>query len=225
MKSIYALCLMLITINVGAQSRISKVNTTQTKEPSLKERRAQTKRVQNEIDAKAMSIKIVGKAILPYQYKFKFEKLKLNGAGLREMLWVDLYACGLYLQAENNVASKIVSSNEIMVIRLDILSNAISKKKLIKAFKKGFQKSNTEEVVEEFEEDLEDFISFLDVAIKVGDKYDIVYKPGLGTSLYVNYKKKGTIKGLPFKSAIFNIWLSDIEPADKSLKKDLLTLN
>lgn len=220
MKSIYALCLMLITINVGAQSRISKVNTTQTKEPSLNERRIQTKRVQNEIDAKAMSLKIIGKAIFPYEYKFKFEKLKLNGAGLRQ----GMYACGLYLQAKNSVASKIVSSNEIMVIRLDILSNATSKKKLIKELEKGFQKSNTEAVVLEFKKEFEDFVNFLDIDIKAGYKYDIVYKPGLGTSLYVNYIKKGTIMGLPFKSAIFNIWLSDIEPADEKLKQNLLSL-
>jgi len=40
--------------------------------------------------------KIVGKTALPALYRFKNKQLILNGAGLRELLWVDVYACGLY---------------------------------------------------------------------------------------------------------------------------------
>lgn len=222
MKLIYSVFLFLITFNLVAQTRIVKLNTAKYEESSLVDRQSQTKKIQEEIDSQSMSSTLIGKAILPVQYRFKSKNLKLNGAGLREMLWIDLYACGLYLPEKNTVASKIVSSNEAMVIRLDILSNAISKNKLIKAFEKGFEKSNTEKVAEKYRVELAKFISFLDVKIQVGDKYDVVYTPGVGTSLYVNYEKKGTVEGLSFKSAIFNIWLSDIQPADKSLKKELL---
>ncbi len=222
MKSIYFVFLFLITFNLLAQTRIVKLNTANYQKSSLVNRQLQTKKVQEEIDSQSMTSALIGKAILPSQYRFKSKNLKLNGAGLREMLWIDLYACGLYLPEKNSVASKIVSSNEAMVIRLDILSNAISKNKLIKAFEKGFEKANTEKATEIYKKELAEFISFLDVKIQVGDKYDIVYTPGVGTTLYVNYKKKGTVEGLSFKSAIFNIWLSDIEPADKSLKRELL---
>jgi len=222
MKQVYLLCLLFFSLNFFAQTRIARIDSKKINNVDIiNSRRIQTKKAQREIDRLSMESKRVGKAILPMLYSYKSKKLMLNGAGLREMLWLDLYACGLYLGEKNINPSKIVSINRSMVIRLDILSNAISKKKLIKAFKQGFGKSNSGQTVKKYKSELNQFISFLDVDVNIGDKYDIIYTPGVGTSLYVNYKKKGTIQGLDFKSAIFNMWLSET-PADKSLRKELL---
>jgi len=225
MKHIYLLSLILSSLNLVAQTRIARIDSKKINNIDItKNRRIQTKSIQGEIDKLSMESKRVGKATLPMLYNYKSKKMVLNGAGLREMLWLDLYACGLYLKEKSVNPSKIISSNRSMIIRLDILSSAISKKKLIRAFEQGFEKSNNEQVVKKYKSELAQFISFLDVEITVGDKYDIVYTPGIGTSLYVNYKNKGLIKGLDFKSALFNIWLSE-NPADKSLKKELLNSN
>jgi len=76
----------------------------------------------------------VGDATLPNELKIESDQLILNGAGLREKLWFDLYACGLYLQTKSKNASQIVSTDEPMTIHLEILSSLLSKKKLIGAF-------------------------------------------------------------------------------------------
>jgi len=66
-----------------------------------------------------------------------------------------------------------------------------------------------------------DFI-MSNVSPKIGDKFDIVYEPNIGVSLYINYKKIGTTGDLNFKKAIFKIWLAN-NPVDKSLKPELLS--
>jgi len=163
----------------------------------------------------------VGDAILPNKLTFDSNELVLNGSGLREKYWFDLYACGLYLQSKNNKASTIVANDASMAIHMEILSSILSKKKLFGAFRSGVEKTNSEEVVKKINADLEKFLGFLDNDISVGDKYSISYTPNLGTSLYINNIKKGTIKGLLFKSAIFNIWLAK-KPVDSNLKDKLL---
>ncbi len=40
----------------------------------------------------------IGKAILPYEETLEGVELKLNGAGMRKVLWIEMYAGGLYLQ-------------------------------------------------------------------------------------------------------------------------------
>ena len=225
-KLIYtaSILVVLFSLNTIAQTRISRVSDYDynIENRSNRNRLEQTKIVQEEINHLEMASTQVGKTYFPNVYQFKSKKLVLNGAGLREIFWLDLYAAGLYLTKKSNNARFIVGSEKPMVMRLDILSNKTQKDKLIKAFKQGFAKSNTQKVVEKFEKELDTFISFLDVDINVGDKYDIVYKPGIGTTLYVNYENKGTINGLGFKAALFNIWLSDSNPADKSLKEELV---
>lgn len=222
-RLIYIASLFFVFFSFGAlaQTKITRVSSYDNIQ-NKNNRIDQTKAVFEEINQLQMANTVVGKAALPNIYQFESKNLVLNGSGMREIFWLDLYACGLYLPKKNSNAPLIVGTNKPMVIRLDILSNKIDKKKLIKAFRQGFKKSNTEKVVKKFEKEIETFMNFLDVDINIGDKYDIVYTPGVGTTLYVNYYNKGTVKGLGFKAAIFNIWLSEDNPADKSLKKQLL---
>lgn len=231
MKYIYTLGLIFFSFNLVAQTKLTKYYVKQTNNSSnantvlsQKAKTFQTKNIQNRIDELELESIKVGKTKMPILYLHNSNRLILNGTGLREMFWVDLYACGLYLAKKNHNSNSIINDNSKMVIRLDILSNAISKEKLTKAFKKSFYKSNTKSMAHSLQKELDTFISFLDVEINVGDIYDIIYTPGVGTSLYINNKKKGIIKRGIFKKAIFNIWLSE-NPADKSLKKDLLGIN
>ena len=56
------------------------------------------------------------------------------------------------------------------------------------------------------------------------DEIVITYVPGEGVHFYKNRDKRGTIKGLPFKQALFGIWLGGV-PADDSLKEEMLGLD
>jgi len=212
MKFLLLFFSIIVMSNISAQNRISRQSSNRIK-----------KKI-NKIDINKLNLesKIVGKTALPALYRFKNKKLILNGAGLRELLWIDVYACGLYVSTPDTNPYKIVTKDEVMIIRMDILSKAVSHSKMVKAFHKGFNDGNTEAAVKKLQPEITDFLRHIrGLVLNVGDKVDVTYEPDLGVSLYVNYKKIGTVGDLDFKKAIFNIWLSN-NPVDKSLKVELL---
>ncbi len=167
-------------------------------------------------------IRVGNKAILPYEQTFAETELKLNGAGLREMLWIDLYAGGLYLQSTSKDPRKILDADETMAIKLNIVSGFVTQKKMIKAVRDGFQKAtfgNTKAL----DERINKFIKFFSEPIVKNDIFDLVYIKGVGVKAYKNDKELGVIEGRDFKYALFKIWLGD-EPASEALKKGMLGL-
>ncbi|MBP2832095.1 chalcone isomerase family protein [Aquimarina sp. U1-2] len=164
----------------------------------------------------------VGKAILPYEENFAGTDLKLNGAGMREMLWIDLYAGGLYLSEKSRDPKVILDADETMAIKLNIVSSFVTQKKMIKAVRDGFNKAtfgNTQPL----QERINKFIRFFSDPIVKNDIFDIVYVKGKGVEAYKNGKKLGTIEGRDFKYALFKIWLGE-EPASEGIKNGMLGL-
>jgi Chalcone isomerase-like len=147
-------------------------------------------------------------------------QLTLNGAGIREKLWIDLYVAGLYVKAKTNDAKSIINDDNPTAIKLHIVSSLITSKKMLDAVDEGFQKS-TNKNTSPIKLEIEAFKVAFKEEIKVDDVYDIVYVPSKGTIILKNGKLSGTIKGLAFKKALFGIWIGD-DPADKNLKKSLL---
>ncbi|UKN01025.1 chalcone isomerase family protein [Paracrocinitomix mangrovi] len=163
----------------------------------------------------------IGGIVMPNVMKVDGEYLKMNGGGVREKYWIDLYVGVLYLENKSSDAEKIMSADEKMAIKLRIVSGMVSNSKLEDAVREGMEKSTKgnmepykarlEKLIKEgFGEDVED-----------GDIFDLVYVPGKGTSLIKNQKTLVTVEGLDFKKAIFGVWLCD-EPAQESLKKKML---
>ncbi|GAA4279031.1 chalcone isomerase family protein [Aquimarina mytili] len=164
----------------------------------------------------------VGKAILPYEENFADTDLKLNGAGMREMLWIDLYAGGLYLQNKSKDPKAILDADETMAIKLNIVSGFVTQKKMIKAVRDGFNKAtfgNTKAL----DERINKFIRFFSEPIVKNDIFDIVYVKDKGVKAFKNGKELGVIEGRDFKYALFKIWLGD-EPASEGIKKGMLGL-
>ncbi len=57
--------------------------------------------------------------------------------------------------------------------------------------------------------------------ISKNDLFDLVYTPNGGIQVLKNSKTMTRIQGLPFKKALFGIWLS-AKPAQSSLKAEML---
>ncbi len=148
------------------------------------------------------------------------EVLILNGAGLREKFFLDLYVGGLYLKAKSTNADAIIKADESMAITIEIVSSLISSEKMIEAIEEGMEKS-TDGKTEALSKEIEQFKSAFSDAIEVGDIYILIYTPGAGLTVFKNDKKVQTIKGLKFKQAAFGIWLCD-DPADEDLKEGML---
>ncbi|MAN26835.1 MULTISPECIES: chalcone isomerase family protein [Mesonia] len=164
--------------------------------------------------------KKVGGVTLPASETFGEYTVKLNGAGVREKLWIDLYAGGLYLTTPSSDANQIMDADEAMAVKLHIVSKLISSDKMINAVEEGFENS-TEGNIAPLESRIKKFIGFFKEEINKGDVFDITYQPGKGVVAYKNGKEKGTVEGMDFKKALFGIWLSN-RPADDDLKEGML---
>lgn len=162
----------------------------------------------------------VAGAELPNYETFDEISLQLNGAGVRNKLWINLYVSALYLEGKSDNANQIMGADEPMAVKLHIVSKLITSNRMMDAVTDGFEKSldgNTEHVQARIDE----VLSFFQEDITKDDVFDLVYRPGVGTTAYKNGVARGTIEGLDFKSALFGIWLSD-NPASKGLKNEML---
>ncbi len=168
----------------------------------------------------ATAQKKVGGVVLPAKVTYQEQELTLNGAGVREKLWIDLYAAGLYLDQKNNDANAIINSEKPKAIKLHIVSKLISSNKMIEAVTEGFENSTNGNTTP-IQEEIDTLLGFFREDIKKNDIFDLVYVPSKGVVAYKNGQEKGVIPGKEFKKALFGIWLSN-RPADDGLKNDLL---
>jgi len=158
---------------------------------------------------------------IPATYKAGGTNLALNGAGQRTKFVITVYNAGLYLPTKNTNAEQIIDANEAMAIRMKIKSGFASAEKMEKALMEGFINStrgNTGPIKAQIDQLIN--AGFKD-EISKNDIFDIVFTPTGGTQLLKNSKVLTRIEGLPFKKALFGIWLSP-KPAQASLKAELL---
>lgn len=165
----------------------------------------------------------IGGIVMPNVMKVGDDYLKMNGGGIRQKMWIDLYVGVLYLSNKTSDADKIMSADEPMAIKMRIISGMVSNSKLEGAVRDGMDKS-TNGNIDPVKDRMEKMIAkgFAE-DVNDGDEFDIIYIPGEGTSLKKNNKTLVTLEGLDFKKAVFGIWLCD-EPAQESLKKKMLGL-
>ncbi len=148
------------------------------------------------------------------------ESLILNGAGLRKRLFIKLYVGSLYLAAPSSDAVGIVGAEQSMAIRLNIISDLLTRPKMLSALKEGFSKS-TGGKTQPIQPQIDQMIGMMDAKIKFGDSYTFAYEARVGTRMYRNGEELGLIEGLEFKQALFGIWLSE-RPVQSNLKKGML---
>lgn len=154
----------------------------------------------------------------------KGHTLNLNGGGVREKLWIDLYVGALYLTNKSSNGAEIMKADKAMNIRLHIVSGLITSEKMTDAVEEGFEKS-TDGNQEKFRTQINAFKKAFSEEIKEDDEYDIAWVPGTGVVIFKNGKEHSTIKaGVDFKAALFGIWLCD-DPADEDLKEGMLGLD
>ena len=172
------------------------------------------------ISSTIFSQETISGVTLPAFRTFQGEKLLLNGGGLREKLWIDLYVGGLYLQTKTSDAKEIINADKPMAITIEIVSGLINSDNMIEAVDEGFEKS-TNGNQEKFAEQIADFKNAFRDPIVKENKFVIAYIPGKGVVVSKNGKVVKTIQGFEFKKVLFAIWLGE-KPADKKLKNGML---
>lgn len=151
------------------------------------------------------------------------EILQLNGAGLREYIWIDIYVGSLYLVNKNSNVAEILSTSNAFRLQMDFVYKEVAKDELVTTWRDGFEKNQDKEAMLELKKRAEQFYSYFDANAIKGDRYVLDYIPGTGTKIFKNNKLLGVIPGVDFKNALLEIWLGNF-PADSNLKKGLLGL-
>jgi hypothetical protein len=159
---------------------------------------------------------------LPNTFKAGEVSLNLNGAGVREKFWMDLYAGGLYTDHKIKNASEVINQDAPMSLKIHIVSGLISSDKMSSAVEEGF-KNSIQGDMDPYRVKIDKFKSFFSEEIVKNDVFDITYSPSKGVVVFKNDKELGTIEGLEFKKALFGIWFCD-QPADKDLMKGMLNI-
>jgi hypothetical protein len=153
----------------------------------------------------------------PTTIKLGNDNLLLNGGGLREKYWMDLYVAALYLETKTTDASKVIYGTGAMAIHIKIISSSVTRERFIESVNEGFANSSCKASAD----DKKKFISFFSEPFKNGDIIHLEYTADKGVKVTKNGVVKGTIPGYDFKKALFAIWLGS-KPADETLKKGML---
>lgn len=151
------------------------------------------------------------------------QKLVLNGMGLREKFWIDVYVGSLYLPEKSSDVAEILSRPGPWRIQMDFIYKEVAQDQLVDTWKEGFENNQSAETLQSLAAQFEQFYGFFDSNVVKGEKFTYDYVPGQGVLVSRNGKELGLIPGDDFKTALLEIWLGN-SPADKQLKQGMLGL-
>ena len=140
--------------------------------------------------------------------------LLLNGMGLREKYFIDIYVAGLYLPAKTTDPAVALDPTTAKRLAFEFIID-ISKEQLNDNLVASLRSSPASEHADTIAGWMED--------IPKGGKLSMDYAPGVGTTISVKGVEKGTIPGTEAMQALFGIYLND-PPVTEALKEGLLGL-
>jgi hypothetical protein len=149
------------------------------------------------------------------------QTLTLNGMGLREKFWIDIYVAALYLPFESKNPNKVISANVPKRIDIEFIYSNVPKQKMLNTFEENLK--DNPQIPSKAQEEMRSCYNWFQ-DFTTGDSVSFVYEPEKGTTLFVNGTPKGTIAGLDFMKAVFTIYLGS-KPASVPLRQALLGLN
>ncbi|BAO43341.1 chalcone isomerase family protein [Thiolapillus brandeum] len=147
-------------------------------------------------------------------------ELVLNGAGVREKFFFDIYVAALYLPTRNKDADKILNTDQPWRMSMDMLYSEVDKEKLDKGWDEGFEANVASSELSGLRDRLKKFEAMFPTLHK-GDTVLMDYLPGTGVRVTVKGVDKGVVPGADFARALLSVWIGP-EPVTSSVKKHLL---
>jgi len=146
--------------------------------------------------------------------------LVLNGAGVREKLFFDIYVAALYVPEVTRDAQRILDAGLGKRMLMRFVYSEVEKKKMDDAWDEGFAANLEAGQLAALQQRLDRFKGLFG-NLKRGDEILLDYIPGTGTQVKLNGALQGIIEGGDFGSALFAVWLGR-KPVTETLKRDLL---
>jgi len=144
--------------------------------------------------------------------------LVLNGMGLREMLWIDIYVGALYLPAKTQDAKAAIQQDVPKRVVMHFIYRSVTKEQILKTFDEAFAKAPA---AASLRPQIDQLKAAIDGGAVAGDQILIDYEPGVGTTLTIKGVKKVTIPGADFMRLLWGVWLGDSPPSE-NLKRGML---
>lgn len=147
--------------------------------------------------------------------------LQLNGMGLREKYWIDIYVAGLYLPQKMSNPEEIIKQNIAKQIQIEFIYSNVPKAKMIEVLEENIQNNpqfsaETVASIRKCGTWMQDFTT--------GDVVSFDYVPDTQTTtIYINGSQRGSVQSQEFMQAIFAMYVGKY-PATEELKRGLLGL-
>ena len=141
----------------------------------------------------------------------------LNGLGLREKYFIDVYIGALYLPARTSNASSAINQDVHKRIVMHFIYKEVTAAQLNEVWREGFANVPNKAAQKP---NLDKLCSWM-ATVNSGDQIVLDYAPGTGTTVMVKGQKKGTIAGADFMKALWTVYLGPVPPTEK-LKKGML---
>jgi len=147
------------------------------------------------------------------------QNLVLNGAGLRKKFVVKVYVGGLYLPARQGNAATVLATDQPRKMVMHFLYS-VTKAQMAEAWAEGLA-DNTPNASPEVKTAFKTLESWMEDVPK-GNRIVLTYAPGIGTTVEVNGKNKGTLGGKAVSDAIVNTWIGPKPAPGGDFKKAVL---
>lgn len=155
----------------------------------------------------------------PDGVKLGEKNLVLNGMALRTKLIFKVYVAGLYLSAKEGDPGTILAGDGSRRMVMHFLRK-VESEKISEAWKDGL-KANTPNAGSEVKQQFDQLSGWME-EMKEGDRLQLTYVPGEGTTVEVKGKVKGMIAGKLFADALLACWIGPQPGPGEDFKKALL---
>ena len=145
------------------------------------------------------------------------QSITINGAGLREFAWVDLYVGALYLPRPMTDPNSIIKGEMPKRIVLHFVFKEVPKNRLGETFTDRIE---DDPALQAIEPEIRRMVSLFET-MYAGDEMILDYVPGRGVVLSIKGVEKGVFPGEAFMHATFDFFLGK-DPIHTGLKKAML---
>jgi len=146
------------------------------------------------------------------------QRVELNGLGLREKFFVDIYVGGLYLSHRTTDGAGAIAADEPKRVVMHFIYSKVTREQMVETFEEGFAGLPG---VATHRADIDRMIAWVPAQVVAGQEIVFDYSPGKGTSMVLDGKVLGTIPGAEFMKLVWGIYLGP-HPPTEDLKRGML---